>query len=87
MTTPPLDHRRVSTGSSAPDVARVPAGATPQRRHDEGFLLDAPTSSVGCGPSVSSEVVAALEAWVRRGLREYAVALRKLVYSLPNGVR
>jgi len=34
----------------------------------------------------SSEVVTALEAWVRRGLREYAVALRKLAYSLPNGV-
>jgi len=33
-----------------------------------------------------SEVVTALEAWVRRGLREYAVALRKLAYSLPNGV-
>jgi hypothetical protein len=34
----------------------------------------------------SSEVVPAVEAWVRRELHEYAVALRKLAYSLPNGV-
>ena len=34
----------------------------------------------------SSEVVPAVEAWVRRQLREYAVALRKLAYSLPNGM-
>ena len=34
----------------------------------------------------SSEVVPAVEAWIRRELREYAVALRKLAYSLPNGV-
>lgn len=33
----------------------------------------------------ASEVVPAVEAWVRRQLREYAVALRKLAYSLPNG--
>ena len=34
----------------------------------------------------SSEVVRAVEAWVRRELHEYAVALRKLAYSLPNGM-
>lgn len=38
-----------------------------------------------CGPMRSSEVVRAVEAWVRRELREYAVALRELAYSLPNG--
>jgi PAS fold len=31
MTTRPLDHRRPSTGSGASDVARAPAGGTPQR--------------------------------------------------------
>lgn len=34
----------------------------------------------------SSEVVHSVEAWVRRELSEYAVALRKLAYSLPHGV-
>ncbi|GBE66262.1 hypothetical protein MFM001_27240 [Mycobacterium sp. MFM001] len=32
-----------------------------------------------------SDVVRAVEGWVRGELREYAVTLRKLAYSLPNG--
>jgi len=34
----------------------------------------------------SSNVIGVLEAWVRDELRSYALALRKLAYTLPNGV-
>lgn len=34
----------------------------------------------------SSEAVRALEGWVRHELRTYALALRRLAYTLPNGV-
>ena len=70
---------------------RLPASPlardTTQLRDDHGFVIGTEGFYMDVTPaSGSSGVVTALEAWVRRGLREYAVALRKLAYSLPNGV-
>jgi hypothetical protein len=56
-------------------------------RHDDGVVRRRSTiSRNSCGPMVGSEVMRAVEAWVHRELHEYAVALRKLAYSMPNGV-
>jgi hypothetical protein len=56
-------------------------------RHDDGVVWRRSTISPNSfGPMGSSEVVPAVEAWVGRQLRDCAVALRKLAYSLPNGV-
>ena len=56
-------------------------------RHDDGVVRRRSTISPNsCGPMGGSEVVRAVEAWVRRELHEYAVALRKLAYTMPHGV-
>ena len=76
-------HRIIDAKGNPHDVVVV---AT-QLRDDHGFVIGTEGFYMDVTPaSGSSEVVTALETWVRRGLREYAVALRKLAYSLPNGV-
>jgi len=75
-------HRIIDAKGNPHDVVVV---AT-QLRDDHGFVIGTEGFYMDVTPaSGSSEVVTALETWVRRGLREYAVALRKLAYSLPNG--